>query len=150
QFVAYFEKQLGLSWPELLDRLAGGGVAVALKFAPDPAPILVVIQGKDEKLLRRFMETALDVAAQELTRNESKDTIERATYGGTPTVRIGHNVFAAVAGSTLIVSNKKDVLQLALNVHHAKPGKSLATSAGVTEAAKLLPTAPLASLWINL
>ena len=29
QLVAHFEKQLGAPWPELIDRLAGGGAAVA-------------------------------------------------------------------------------------------------------------------------
>src|ERR1700682_6452353 len=45
QLGAYFEKQLGFKWPELLDRLAGGGAVLAVKLGPDPAPSLFVFQG---------------------------------------------------------------------------------------------------------
>src|SRR5262245_9501144 len=32
QLIDYYEKEVGASWPELLDRVAGGGVALAVKF----------------------------------------------------------------------------------------------------------------------
>src|SRR5262249_50850280 len=54
QLVACFEKELGAKWPDLLDRLAGGGAVVAVKPGPNPAPALLVLQGKDEQLLHRF------------------------------------------------------------------------------------------------
>src|SRR5262245_3982204 len=31
QLVAYFEKELGDKWPELVDKIAGGGVVIAAK-----------------------------------------------------------------------------------------------------------------------
>src|SRR5262249_28448633 len=51
QLVAYFEKQLGAKWPELVDKLAGGGIVVALKTGSNPAATLIVVQARDEKLL---------------------------------------------------------------------------------------------------
>src|SRR4051812_31015232 len=50
QLIAYFEKQLGLPWPELLDRVAGGGMAAATKFGMDPPPALFIIQGTDAEI----------------------------------------------------------------------------------------------------
>src|SRR5262245_4983452 len=44
QLIAYFEKELGAKWPELLDRLTGGGAALGLKFEPNPAPALLIVQ----------------------------------------------------------------------------------------------------------
>jgi len=64
-------------------------------------------------------------------------------------VQIGKNFFAAVAGTALVISNKKEVLKLALDMQ-GKGGKSLANSAALAEAARALPEAPLAKLWINL
>src|SRR4051794_24937542 len=46
QLLAHFEKELGAPWPELIDKLAGEGIAVGVKFGPDPAPLLIVIQGR--------------------------------------------------------------------------------------------------------
>ena len=36
QFVAYFEKELGAPWPQLLDRLAGRGAVLGVKLGPQP------------------------------------------------------------------------------------------------------------------
>src|SRR5258708_3594414 len=68
QLVAYFEKELDAKWPELMDRLAGGGAAIGLKFGPNPPPTLLVIQGKDEALLAKFEQLALKLVKQELAR----------------------------------------------------------------------------------
>src|SRR5262249_18666638 len=60
QMVAYFERELGVSWPELLDRVGGGGAALAAKLG-DNAPALFVLQGTDEKMLRKFTQLLLNV-----------------------------------------------------------------------------------------
>src|SRR5205823_2275355 len=56
QLLAHFEKQLGLNRFEILEHVAGGGAAFAVKFASDPTPVLLVIQAKDEAVLRRFFQ----------------------------------------------------------------------------------------------
>src|SRR5947209_7966211 len=65
QLVTYFEKQLGVPWPEMIDRVAGGGAAFGLKFAGNP-PLLLAVQGKDEEMVKKFTKLALQVADQEL------------------------------------------------------------------------------------
>jgi hypothetical protein len=150
QLVAYFEKQLGHPWPELLDRLAGGGALLGIKFAPDPAPALFIIQSKDEALLRKFAKLGLEVVEQELARKESKDRIEKGTYRDVETVRIGKEFHAAVAGSALLISNVDYGLKHAIDLYRDGDAKSLARSAKVAEARKVLPPGPLASLWVNL
>ena len=45
QLVTYFEKEMGLPWPQLLDRLAGRGIVAGVQFDPSPAPVLLVIEG---------------------------------------------------------------------------------------------------------
>lgn len=149
QFLAYFEKELGAKYPELLDRLAGGGVVLASKFGSDPAPALLVVQGKDEKLLRKFVDVALDVADQELARQEIKERPIKETYQGVETIRFGKDLHAAIVGSALLVSNNEMALKAALDLYAGKSKKSMADVVAVKDAADLLPKETLASLWVN-
>ena len=148
QFLAYFEKALGADRLELLDRLGGGGAVLATKFGGDPAPVLLVVQGTDEKL-KKFADTALDVLEQELARQDAKVQPIKESYQGVETVRVGKDFCAAVAGSALLVSNNEKALHGALDLYAGKSKKSMAEVAGVSEAAKLVPPDSLASLWIN-
>lgn len=150
QLVAYFEKQLDTTWPDAVDRLAGGGVALAVKFGTDPAPALLVVQGTDEALVRRFAKTGLDVIDQELARQETKERRRDADYRGVPTTSFGKDFYAAVIGSAIILSNKEQAFQRAIALHLDGPAKSLAPLPAVAEARKLLPADPLVSLWLNL
>ena len=148
QFLAYFEKELGADRLELLDHLAGGGAVLADKFGGDSGTALLVVQGKDEKLMKRFADTALDVIEQELARQGVKERPLKKAYQGIETVRIG-DFSAAVAGASLLVSNNEKELQAALDLYAGKSKKSMADVASVADAAKLLPPDPLASLWLN-
>lgn len=150
QFVSYYEKQLGAGWPELLDRLAGGGAVLAVKYGTDPAPALLVVQGKDEALLKQFMKISLEMVEQELARQESKDKITRGSHRDIETVLIGKNFYAAVAGSALLMSNNAKALHLGIDLHLDGDAKSMARVAGPVEARKLLPQDPLAWMWLNL
>src|SRR5262245_11243401 len=114
QLVAYYEKELGAPWPELIDKLAGGGIVVAGKFQQEPAaPAVLVIQGADAALTKKFFDLTLQVAEQELARQESKEKIEKGTYRDVEVVQIGENAFAAVVGAALLTSNNKKAMQAA-------------------------------------
>jgi hypothetical protein len=150
QLVAYFEKQLGAQWPDLVDRLAGGGVVAAAKIGPNPAPALLVVQGTDEKLTRRFVDLGLQILEQEIARREGKERVEKAPYRGIDAVHLGKEFHAAVVGSALLISNNDKSLHAALDLHLDGGKKSLAHVPDIAEARKLLPTDPLALLWLNL
>jgi hypothetical protein len=150
QLVGYFEKQLGAKWPELLDRLAGGGIVVAGKFGDDAQPVLLVVQGTDEGLTGKFWTTGLDVIAQELARQESKEKVEKGSYKEVETAHVGKDFHAARVGAALLISNKEEGLKLALDQHLDGGKKSLAGLASVKDSAKLLPPHPLARLWVSL
>ncbi len=149
QFVAYFEKELGAKWPELLDRLAGGGAVAAVKFGPDPAPAGLVIQGKDADLLRRFVRLGCSVIEQELARQESKDHLEKQTYRDLETYHVGKGFHVAAAGTVLFAANRAEALHLLLDTY-LDGKKSVAQNPTVAEARKLLPARPLAWGWLNL
>src|SRR5205823_11552208 len=83
QLIGYFEKKLGMTRWEMLDRLAGGGAALAVHFEKldsKTTPVLLAVQGKDEPTLRRFVQLGLELLEQELARQEAKDRPEKSSY----------------------------------------------------------------------
>lgn len=150
QLVVYFEKELGLPWPQLLDRLAGRGVVLGVQFGPNPAPVLLVIEGEDDKLMQQFFQLGLKIVEQELARQEAKVKPIKGSYKDYNTVHIGTEFHAAVAGAALFLSNSEKALHAGLEQHRHSGKKSMAGVPGVREAAQLLPPRPLVSFWLNL
>lgn len=149
QLVAYFEKQLGAASPDLLERLAGRGAVVAAKLGPQPAPTLLVLQGTDPELTRRFFDLALQVADQELARSEARSRPEKGAYRNIETVRIGKEFHAAAAGPNLLVSNVEKGLQHAIDLF-LDHGKSMADVPEVAEGRALFKDPPAGWLWLNM
>jgi hypothetical protein len=114
QFLAYYERALGAPWPELLDRLAGGGALLAAKYG-DKAPALLVVTARDEALLKKFADTVTGLLEQELARQEAKAALERTSHRDVAGIRIGGEFAAAVLGPHLLVSNKPEVIRLAID-----------------------------------
>lgn len=150
QLVAYYEKQLGLTWAEAVDRLAGGGAVLAVKFGSEPAPTLLVIQARDEDLLHRFMKVTLEVAETELARENSKDRPRKGTHRQIETLHIGKEFHSAIAGSALLISNVEPGLHRALDLHLDGDKQSVKHLASLAEARQRLAPNPLAWSWINL
>jgi hypothetical protein len=150
QLIAYFEKELGARWPELLDRLAGGGLALGVKVDPDPGPALLVVQGTDEVLVHKFARLGVEILEQELARQEDKERPVRGSYRGIETVSVGKEFHLAAAGSALLLSNNARTLQRALDLHLGQEKGSLAEVAAVREARRLLPADPLVNLWLKM
>jgi hypothetical protein len=150
QLLAHFEKQLGMNRFEMLDRLAGGGAAFAVKFASNPTPVLLVVQSKDEEKLRRFFQLGLEVIEQELARQEAKDRPEKSSYRDCEMVTIGKDFHAAIVGSALVISNLAKEVHLAIDQHLDAGKQSLARVASVADARRVVSPDPLIWMWLNL
>lgn len=148
QLIAYFEKELGLPWPQLLDRLAGRGAAFGIRFESNP-PMLLIVEGEDEKLTQAFFQLGLKIAEQELARREVKDKPVKGAYKGFETVRIVGEFHAAIAGRVLFLSNSEKALHGGLDRIQSSGSKSMADEPGIREAGRLLPPQPLISVWLN-
>ena len=152
QLLAHFEKEMGARWPEMLDRVAGGGIVVAAKFGGMDAPALLVVQSKDEAALRKFIDTAGRLLEDELARQEAKEKPEKLTYRNTAVLRVGKDFHVAVAGGALLVSNQEKPLQLAIDLHLDGGKQSVLEKASVKEARQLAlngqPDA-LAWMWLD-
>jgi Protein of unknown function (DUF3352) len=150
QLLAYYEKELGASYPDLVDRLTSGGVAVGVKFGPNPAPLLLAIQGKDEKLTAEISKIALKVLEEELQRQESKERPQTTTYQNVKVVNVGKEFHLATLGSVILIANHDKALQRGIDLYKGKSKGSLADSPSVKEAFNVLPKDPLARFWLNM
>jgi hypothetical protein len=148
QLVAYLEKQFGATRLELLDRLAGGGAALAIKFKSEPV-FLGVVQARDSASLERFAKLVRQIGEDELARKESKEKPVQGMHRGIATTQIGNDFMVAVLGSALVLGSPAGV-HSAIDLHVDGPGNSLARLTALKQARELLPPAPAAWLWLNL
>jgi hypothetical protein len=150
QLLGYLEKQLGVAYFDMIDRVAGGGIAAGVSLTDAPGAALVVVQSKDEDFLKRYVKLALEVLDQELARLEVKDRPQKGTYQGFETVRFSDKLYAAVVGSALLLSNQEKVLHLAIDTGRADGKNGVARLAALKDARRLLPKEPLAWAWLNM
>ncbi|HVK19723.1 MAG TPA: hypothetical protein VM533_22510, partial [Fimbriiglobus sp.] len=151
QFVSYYERELGAKWPEILDQIAGGGIALGTQVGMDPAPVLLVAQGTDEAASAEFFKLAITALEQETARQAAVGEapaakVRRAVHNGVETVHLGDEFHAARVGAVLYVSNKEAALNAGLDL---KPGDSVADRSGPRTARKLVGGDPLAWLWLD-
>ncbi len=154
EFIAYYERDLGTAWPELLNKLAGGGIAIGAKIKDGvDDPVLFVIQGTDEAMLAKFLERASDLLEQELSRSESKDKLTKDRYQTFDTLHFGKDLHLCRVGSALLFANKLEALHAGLDQHlenssrGGKPAKNMLNSPNLAETRKILPPNPQAWLW---
>jgi hypothetical protein len=150
QFLAHFERELGMPWPELVDQLAGNGIALASKVGEGEQPALLIIEGKNPELTKKFWKLAGEVLEQELARQELKQALERKSKGDVHALKIGDDFHASMVGSTIMVSNKAKALEAAYELHTGKSTKHILDKQELIAGRKLAGDNPLAWLWFDL
>lgn len=149
QLIEYYEKDLGAKWPELVTRLAGNGITLAVKAGDgDSGPVLLIIEGTDAALTEKFLKLAYSVLEQEFARQEAKEVVKAGNYRGIDGFKAGDLTIARI-GSTVLLANKKEVMQAALDLH-LDGGKSLADAAGPKAAKACLPSDCFVWGWLDL
>jgi hypothetical protein len=154
RLLAYFEKELGAPWPELIDKLAGGGIAAGVKYGGQNAPFLLVLQGTDEKIVAKFFDLSLSLFEEEAARQGAKEKPKRKTYQGVEGIELDKNLLVARAGDAILIANKSESLKAGIDQYAASTedpkAKSIATSGAAKDVAGILPPNPAAWLWLNL
>ncbi len=126
QLLGYYERALGTDWPQLLDKLAGNGIAIGTVAGTDPAPTLLVMQGTDEQTTTEFVKLALKALEEEVARqatggaNADGSKLRHATYKGCETVHLGKEFHAARVGAVLYIANNETALQKGLDLAVSK------------------------------
>lgn len=157
EFLDYFEHHLGNKWPDLIDKLAGGGIAAGAEIAGDnDAAVLLAVQGTDETLVKKFVEQIVAFIEQEAALPASKTQLSREKYKDFEVIRVGNDIQACRIESALLVSNKIEALYKGIDQHRAnivRDGtvpKGILDTPGLQQAKKLLPADPHLWLYYNL
>ena len=156
QLVAYYEQSLGAKWPDLVDKLAGNGLALGIALADDPAPTLLVVEGTDEATVTEFFEQALGVLEAEAARNAvgnpdaAEAKVRRGDRKGVLTAHLGKEFHAARVGKVIYIANQEPSLNAGLDLAASKSlENSLAGRKEPLAARKLLGGDPLAWIWFD-
>jgi hypothetical protein len=156
EFVHYLERSRETAWPELLDKLAGGGIVLSseIKNGVD-SPVLVVVQATDEAALKEFVRDMEQLIEQELMVADSSEKLSRENHRNYEVVHVGKELHACRVGSALLLANKFEAIKNAVarhgdNAKHDGPARDISTAPHYVAAGKLLPPAPLLSLYYAL
>jgi hypothetical protein len=150
QLLTYFEKRLGSDRFDLLDQVAGGGIAAGIRFGPEPPAAVLVIRGRDEAAVHRFFQLAIELIEGELARQEVNDRPRRGQYRNLETVALRPGLFLAQAGAVLLASNVEAELHEALDLYLDGPKKSLAAKPAFADARAMIGPQSLAWGWLDL
>ncbi|HZZ78014.1 MAG TPA: hypothetical protein VFE62_05830 [Gemmataceae bacterium] len=147
--IGFFEKQLGLKRNEIIEQVSARVIFAAR--VTDKKGAMAVIQAKDAKTLRRFLDVAFDILQQELDRQESKDKVVRKKQGDFEIGQIGSKLSFAISDATLVVATDEKVLKAALDASVGKgEQKSILSVANFIDARKAAPPKALGWAWIHL
>lgn len=157
EFIAYAERDLGAKWPELLDKLAGNGIALGAHIAEgDDNPVLLVMQGTDEAMVKKFVEKAAILFEAVAGGPNAKEKLTREKYKEVETLHFGKGLLAARLEKALLVSNNAVMLKGGIDQYwsNMKSGpptsRSVADVPNLQKARKLLPASPHLWLWYDL
>ena len=151
RLLAFAEKELGAQWPELLDQIAGNGIAFGLRFDVEPALPIAIATGTDTKLVERAFDLGVKTLDEEMTRQGSKDGMKVERLNGVTFAHFGDFHFARVGNTILAATNLdflKDALARGQNQTRVEKVEKKVNKARI-DAAKLLPRDPLAWVWVD-
>ena len=139
EFIAYYETDLGAAWPDPLDKLAGGGIAVGstINDANDN-PVLFAVQARDEALLAKFVERVAEVIEQEMARTESKDKVVKDDYHGVRELHFGKDLHVCRIGSALLFANQPGALNAGIDQNAENDVKGLGLAKNAANSARVM------------
>jgi hypothetical protein len=144
QMIGHIERQFGAKWPEILDDIAGGGIAFGGHFAQNGESILV-LHGASEDHSKKAFDLIVSIVGDEIQR-QGAPAPERLKRFDADIAKFSGELLVARRGSVILASNKGEFLGKALQV---KDGKgSVRAKKSFADAEKLLPQ-NLAMLWID-
>jgi hypothetical protein len=145
QLLAHVEAELGAKWPELIDKVAGGGVALAFDILKEPAPTLLVVRGTDAAV----SDKALSLLVK-LIEDDGQTKVIRSSRRGVDVIGLDNDLSLARVGSVVYVANKPEILDaaLALAKTNTRPD-SVETKPTVAVAKAAAGPEPLAWAWLD-
>jgi hypothetical protein len=116
--VRFFENKYDLELPELLAKLVGGGITLAV--LPGERNVLIV-ESEDAKILTEVHDFFRTIAEGEAAKQGNPDRVKSAEYRGVQGWSFAPNEVHAIVGKCLLLADKPEALKVVLD-HHAEEG----------------------------
>lgn len=149
QVLTYIENETGAKWPELLDKVAGNGIALGFKPGMDPAPTLVAIEGRDEATVEKVY-TILIAGIRDEARRKGTLKFSEGTYEATKYFSLGNDLHYTRVGTRTFFSNKLAVLKIGVDLAHGRSDhESVLNHPTFVKARSLVGSEAAAWLWFD-
>lgn len=145
--VARLEAQLGTDWRTALRTLLGGNLTFALGPTGET---LLCVDTQDEKMLGQLQEILRAYAVGSAAKANQPDTIGSTEYRGVTTWSFALKETHAIVGNRLLLANRPQALNAALDLRADPKGQSFASSAAYRAAREALGKDAVAIAWLDL
>jgi hypothetical protein len=150
KLLAFAEKELGAQWPNLLDQIAGNGVALGGQFQEGLGSAIAIASGTDSVQVEKAFDLAMKMLDEEFVRQGGRDVVKVERNDGITFAHLGTDFHFARFDKTILASNNQDFLKEAIALARTKPQGERKVYKARVDAAKLLPKNPLGWIWLNL
>ncbi|MBX3401468.1 MAG: hypothetical protein KF873_22270 [Gemmataceae bacterium] len=149
QTVRHLEKELGAPWPELLDKVAGRGIAIGVAIDKEPQPAVLVLEGTDEATVAKAHAMFLDGLREELARGDAKQELKTKEFQGAMVSSTGKEFFTARIGPAIYIANRDAAMLECLKLAAGKGGTAVANHPTLVKAKALAGPNALAWGWLD-
>jgi hypothetical protein len=145
QLLSHVEAALGAKWPELIDKVAGGGVVIAFDVLKEPATTLLIVRGTDAAV----SDKALSLLVK-LVEDDGQTKVTRSSRQGVDVIGLGNDLSLARIGPVVFAANKPDFLDASLALAKTNdPADSVEAKPTVAAAKAAAGPDPLAWAWLD-
>lgn len=145
--VGYLEAALGLDWRTALQRLTGGGMTLAV--GPNQETLLIV-EAMDQDLLARLHEILLMISRSEAAKAGDAARVRSNLRRNREIWTFDGKEKHVIIGNRLLLANRADILDAALDLVDGKENRSLAASDGYRAARRAAGSTAAALFWADL
>jgi hypothetical protein len=145
--IAYLEARLGTDWRTGVQKLVGGGVTLAI--SADGA-VLMIVDAEDGELLERLHEILLGFAKDEAAKQGEPDRVASREYRGVTGWTFGKDEAHVIVGKRLMVANRPEALEAALDRRAEPDGPRLASLPAYQAAKTAAGADAAATAFVNL
>ncbi len=145
--VRFFETKYDAKLPELLKKLVGGGITLAV--LPDEHNLLIV-EAEDAAMLEEVHEFFRTIAKGDAAKEGNPERIKSAEYRGVQGWSFGPGEVHAIVGNRLLLANKPETLKLALDRRAEQATGSIAKSSNFVAAQKALSSDAKVKLYADM
>lgn len=149
QTVRHLETELGAPWPELLDKVAGRGIAVGVAIEKEPQPAVLVVEGTDEATVAKAYGLFLDGIREGLARGDAKQELKSEDHKGVTVSSTSKDFFSARVGSTIYLANRDAAMKESLQLAAGKGGAPVTDRPQLAQARTLAGPNAVAWGWLD-